>query len=75
MTDGHPGHQEIPGTFDPNQQPWPAYTREQYDTRQLDQPPVDYNAPVIVPGPRGGQLAPPANTEFANQPQYGHQGW
>ena len=61
MTSGPPVRETVPGGFDPNNQPWPAFTPEQYNTRPNDPPAAGHNAPVIVPGTPGGHTSLPAN--------------
>lgn len=58
LSNGPPAREELPGSFDPNRQDWPAYTREQYDTRRMDQMPETSQPQGSGYGRYGGQTLP-----------------
>ncbi len=73
MSNGPPAAAPLPSTFDPNRQDWPAYSREQYDTRQMDVPPTPQNQPQYS-GQFEGQQVPQYNPANQQAPQnYGRR--
>jgi hypothetical protein len=73
LSNGPPAREALPTSFDPDRQDWPAYTREQYDTRQLD-PPANPQPPAAGQGRYGGQSAPQFNPATQQAPQnYGRR--
>jgi Tfp pilus assembly protein PilF len=73
MSNGPPAREALPTSFDPDRHDWPAYTREQYDTRQMD-PPANSQPPVAGQGRYGGQSVPQFNPATQQAPQnYGRR--
>jgi hypothetical protein len=75
MSSGPPSREAIPGTFDPSQQSWTAYTREQYDTRRLEQLPANPQAPLAGHGQLDGQIVPQYNPAMQQAPQNYGRNW
>lgn len=74
MTNGHPGHEPIPGQFDPNRQVWPAYTRDEYDTRSMNPPPAEPQQSRYGQGQFDGQIMPQIVPATQSAPQdYGRR--
>ncbi len=70
MSSGPAPREPLPTTFNPSQQNWPAYTREQYDTRQMDQ------APMMGQNNLGGENPPKYNPSLQQQaPQNYGRNW
>jgi hypothetical protein len=74
LTSGPPPREALPSSFDPNRQDWPAYSREQYDTRQMD-PPLESSQPSYTgPGRSSGQTLPQYDLSAQQPPQnYGRR--
>lgn len=69
LSNGPPGREDLPTSFDPQRQDWPAYTREEYDTRQMDQPPTPSQPQFGGHGRYGGQTVPQFNHSTQQPPQ------
>jgi hypothetical protein len=73
-TNGPPPREAVPSSFDPNRQDWPAYTREEYDTRQRDLPPEGSQPQLSGYGHHGGQTVPQYDPSRQPAPQnYGRR--
>ncbi|MCA9071378.1 MAG: tetratricopeptide repeat protein [Planctomycetaceae bacterium] len=75
MTNGHPSHEPIPGRFDPNRQDWPAYSRDQYDTRNMPPPSNETQQSRYGQGQFDGQNVPQFNPSTQSAPQNYGQRW
>ncbi len=75
LTNGPPEREALPTSFDPSQQHWPAYTREQYDTRHMDQPTAEAPASSPGHGQYSGQTVPQYNPATQQAPQNYGRSW
>lgn len=71
---GPPAREALPTSFDPSRQDWPAYTREQYDARQMDQPRGNI-PPQSGQGGYSGQTMPQIQPGMQQAPQNYGRSW